>query len=54
MNAAQATIKKNAEQNAFFKEVYEHMTEHAKAIVPYAAQTQTSNASIGTAFASQQ
>ena len=25
MNAAQATLKKNAAENAFFKEVYEHI-----------------------------
>ena len=54
MNAAQATLKKNAASNAFFKEVYEHMTAHAKIVVPFIAQMETSDASIGTAFASQQ
>jgi len=54
MNAAQATLKKNAAENAFFKEVYEHMTAHAKIVVPFIAQMETSDASIGTAFASQQ
>ena len=53
MNAAQATIKKNAAENAFFKKVYEHMTAHAKIVVPFIAQMETSVASIGTAFASQ-
>jgi len=54
MNAAQATLKKNAAENAFFKEVYDHMTAHAKIVVPFIAQMETSDASIGTAFASQQ
>jgi TRAP-type mannitol/chloroaromatic compound transport system substrate-binding protein len=54
MNAAQATIAKNAAENAFFKEVYDHMTAHAKIVVPFVAQMETSNASIGTAFAKQQ
>ena len=54
MNAAQATLKKNAAENAFFKQVYEHMTEHAKVVVPFIAQMETSDASIGSAFAAQQ
>jgi TRAP-type mannitol/chloroaromatic compound transport system substrate-binding protein len=54
MNAAQATLKKNAAENPFFKEVYEHMTAHAKIVVPFIAQMETSDAAIGTAFASQQ
>ena len=54
MNAAQATLAKNAAENAFFKEVYDHMTEHAKIVVPFIAQMETSDASIGTAFAKQQ
>ena len=54
MNAAQATIAKNAAENAFFKKVYEHMTAHAKIVVPFIAQMETSDAAIGTAFASQQ
>ncbi len=54
MNAAQATLKKNAAENAFFKEVYEHMTAHAKIVVPFISQMETSDASIGTAFAKQQ
>ena len=51
MNAAQATIAKNAAENAFFKKVYDHMTAHAKIVVPFIAQMETSDASIGTAFA---
>jgi TRAP-type mannitol/chloroaromatic compound transport system substrate-binding protein len=54
MNAAQATIAKNAKENAFFKKVYEHMTAHAKIVVPFIAQMETSDAAIGSAFASQQ
>ena len=46
--------KKNAAENAFFKQVYEHMTEHAKVVVPFIAQMETSDASIGSAFAAQQ
>ena len=38
----------------FFKKVYEHMTAHAKIVVPFIAQMETSDASIGTAFAKQQ
>ena len=54
MAAAKLTLQKNAEENAFFKEVYDHMTAHAKIVVPFVAQMETSNASIGTAFAKQQ
>jgi len=47
-------LKKNAAENAFFKQVYDHMTEHAKVVVPFIAQMETSDASIGSAFAAQQ
>jgi len=38
----------------FSKKVYDHMTAHAKIVVPFIAQMETSDASIGTAFANQQ
>ena len=36
------------------EQVYDHMTEHAKVVVPFIAQMETSDASIGSAFAAQQ
>jgi hypothetical protein len=54
MAAAKATILKNSKENAFFDKVYKHMTAHAKIVVPFIAQMETSDASIGTAFAKQQ
>ena len=36
-NAAQATIKKNAAENAFFKKVYDHMSAHEKIVVTFIA-----------------
>ena len=54
MAAAKATILKNSKENAFFDKVYKHMTAHAKIVVPFIAQMETSDASIGTAFAKTQ
>jgi TRAP-type mannitol/chloroaromatic compound transport system substrate-binding protein len=54
MAAAKATILKNSKENKFFDEVYQHMTAHAKIVVPFIAQMETSDASIGTAFANAQ
>jgi TRAP-type mannitol/chloroaromatic compound transport system substrate-binding protein len=50
MAAAKATILKNSKENKFFDEVYQHMTAHAKIVVPFIAQMETSDASIGNAF----
>jgi hypothetical protein len=54
MAAAKATIEKNSKENKFFDEVYQHMTAHAEIVVPFIAQMETSDASIGTAFAKAQ
>jgi hypothetical protein len=54
MAAAKATIEKNSKENKFFEQVYKHMTAHAKIVVPFIAQMETSDASIGNAFAKTQ
>ena len=51
MNAARATLEKNAEENAFFKEVWESQRDFADIAVPFWAGAQTSNASLGMAYA---
>ena len=51
MNAARATLEKNAEENAFFKQVWESMRDFADIAVPFWAGAQTSNASLGMAYA---
>ena len=51
MNAAKASLAKNAEQNAFFKEVWESQRAFAEIAVPFWAGAQTSNANLGQAFA---
>ncbi|MCB2053589.1 MAG: TRAP transporter substrate-binding protein [Geminicoccaceae bacterium] len=51
MNAARATLEKNAEENAFFKEVWESQKAFAEVAVPFWAGAQTSNAALGNAFA---
>ena len=51
MNAAKATLQKNAEENEFFKEVWESQREFAEIAVPFWAGAQASNASLGKAFA---
>ncbi len=51
MAAAKATLNKNAEQNKFFKEVYDSMKEFADVAVPFWSGAQMSNAKLGMAHA---
>ncbi len=51
MNAARASLEKNAEENEFFKKVWESQREFAEIAVPFWAGAQTSNAQLGQAFA---
>ena len=51
MNAARASLEKNAAENAFFKEVWDSQRAFAEVAVPFWAGAQTSNASLGQAFA---
>ena len=51
MNAAKASLEKNAEQNAFFKKVWDSQRAFAEIAVPFWAGAQTSNANLGQAFA---
>ena len=46
MAAAKATLNKNAEKNAFFKEVYDSMKEFADVAVPFWSGAQMSNAKL--------
>ncbi len=51
MAAAKATLNKNAEQNKFFKKVYDSMKEFADVAVPFWSGAQMSNAKLGMAHA---
>jgi TRAP-type mannitol/chloroaromatic compound transport system substrate-binding protein len=51
MNAAKASLEKNAADNAFFKEVWDSQKAFAAIAVPYWAGAQTSNAALGQAYA---
>ena len=51
MNAARASLEKNAEENAFFAEVWNSQKEFAETAVPFWAGAQASNAALGKAFA---
>ncbi len=51
MNAARASLEKNAEENEFFAEVWNSQKEFAEIAVPFWAGAQTSNANLGKAFA---
>jgi len=51
MNAARASLEKNAEENAFFKTVWESQKAFAEVAVPFWAGAQASNANLGKAFA---
>ena len=51
MNAARATLEKNAAENEFFAEVWNSQKEFAEIAVPFWAGAQTSNAQLGKAFA---
>ncbi len=51
MAAARATLEKNAADNAFFKKVWDSQKAFADIAVPFWAGAQTSNASLGNAYA---
>ncbi|HSS63599.1 MAG TPA: TRAP transporter substrate-binding protein [Gammaproteobacteria bacterium] len=51
MAAANATLEKNAAENAFFKKVWDSQKAFADVAVPFWAGAQTSNASLGQAYA---
>ena len=51
MNAARASLEKNAAENAFFNEVWQSQRAFAEVAVPFWAGAQTSNANLGRAFA---
>ncbi len=51
MEAAKKSLAKNAEENAFFKKVWESQKAFAEIAVPFWAGAQTSNAKLGMAFA---
>ncbi len=51
MNAARASLEKNAAENAFFKEVWDSQRAFAEIAVPFWAGAQASNAGLGQAFA---
>ena len=54
MDAARASLEKNAAENAFFKEVWDSQKAFAEVAVPFWAGAQMSNASLGMAFAKSQ
>ncbi len=51
MNAARASLEKNAAENEFFAEVWQSQKDFAEIAVPFWAGAQASNASLGKAFA---
>ena len=51
MDAARASLEKNASENAFFKKVWDSQKAFAEVAVPFWAGAQTSNANLGQAFA---
>ncbi len=51
MNAAKASLEKNAAENAFFAEVWQSQRDFAEIAVPFWAGAQASNAGLGKAFA---
>ncbi len=51
MNAAKASLEKNAAENEFFAEVWNSQKEFAEIAVPFWAGAQSSNAQLGKAFA---
>ncbi len=51
MNAARASLEKNAAENEFFAEVWQSQKDFAAVAVPFWAGAQASNASLGKAFA---
>lgn len=51
MKAAKASLEKNAAKNKFFAKVWQSQKDFAKIAVPFWAGAQTSNASLGNAYA---
>ncbi len=51
MDAARASLEKNAAENAFFKKVWDSQIAFADIAVPFWAGAQTSNAKLGMAYA---
>jgi len=51
MNAAKASLEKNAKNNAFFAKVWQSQKDFAATAVPFWAGAQASNAALGKAFA---
>ena len=51
MDAANKALEKNAEENAFFKEVWDSQKAFAEIAVPFWSGAQTSNAKLGQAYA---
>ena len=51
MNAAKASLEKNAAENAFFAKVWDSQKAFAEIAVPFWAGAQASNAALGKAFA---
>jgi TRAP-type mannitol/chloroaromatic compound transport system substrate-binding protein len=51
MAAAKKALQKHAEENAFFKKVFESQEAFAKAAIPFWAQAQRANANLGAAYA---
>jgi TRAP-type mannitol/chloroaromatic compound transport system substrate-binding protein len=51
MAAANATLNKNAQENAFFKKVWDSQKKFADTAVPFWAGAQMSNAQLGMAHA---
>ena len=51
MNAAKASLEKNAAKNPFFAKVWQSQKDFAAIAVPFWAGAQTSNAKLGMAFA---
>ena len=54
MNAAKARLAELAEENPFFKKVWDSQRAFAEIAVPFWAGAQTSNAQLGKAFADNQ
>ena len=51
MAAANATLQKNSDENAFFAEVWASQRDFAEKAVPFWSGAQSSNAKLGLAFA---
>ena len=51
MNAARALLQEQADNNAFFRKVWQSQQDFAEIAVPFWAGAQTSNAQLGRAFA---